>query len=136
MSHAIQLSSPEAAASYLYPFIVEFDREHVLALCLNTKNQLIRIYEVSVGGLDASLVHPREVFKTAIICSAAAILLAHNHPSGDVKPSEADRSLTKKLEEASEVLGIPILDHIIISKTGAWASIMNSSEGQLDGGMT
>ncbi len=85
---------------------------------LDTRNRLIRIAEVSVGSLNASIVHPREVFKEAIAASAAAVVFAHNHPSGVAEASEDDVKLTKRLAEAGEIVGIDVLDHIIIGDRG------------------
>jgi len=89
-------------------------KEHFLALLLDTRNQLIKVAEISVGSLDGSLVHPREVFKEAISATAASVVFAHNHPSGDPTVSEDDIRLTKRLAEAGEIVGIDVLDHIII----------------------
>ena len=89
-------------------------KEHFLALLLDTRNQLIKVAEVSVGSLDGSIVHPREVFKEAISATAASVVFAHNHPSGDPTASEDDIGLTKRLAEAGEIVGIDVLDHIII----------------------
>ena len=89
-------------------------KEHFLALLLDTRNQLINVAEISVGSLDGSLVHPREVFKEAISATAASVIFAHNHPSGDPTASEDDIRLTKRLAEAGEIVGIDVLDHIII----------------------
>ncbi len=89
-------------------------KEHFLALLLNTRNQLIKVAEISVGSLDTSIVHPREVFKEAISASAASVIFIHNHPSGDAEASEDDIKLTKRLAEAGEIMGIDVLDHIII----------------------
>ena len=89
-------------------------KEYFLALLLDTRNQLIRVAEISVGSLDSSIVHPREVFKEAISASAASVIFVHNHPSGDTEASEDDIMLTKRLAEAGELVGIDVLDHIII----------------------
>ena len=89
-------------------------KEYFLALLLDTRNQLIKVSEISVGSLDTSIVHPREVFKEAISGSAAAVIFVHNHPSGDATASEDDINLTKRLAEAGELVGIEVLDHIII----------------------
>jgi DNA repair protein RadC len=89
-------------------------KEYFLALLLDTRNQLIKVAEISVGSLDGSLVHPREVFKEAISATAASVVFAHNHPSGDPTASEDDIRLTKRLAEAGEIVGIDVLDHIII----------------------
>jgi len=90
-------------------------KEHFLALLLDTRNQLIKVSEISVGSLDTSIVHPREVFKEAISASAASVIFVHNHPSGDPEASEDDIKLTKRLAEAGEIVGIEVLDHIIIT---------------------
>ncbi len=89
-------------------------KEYFLALLLDTRNQLIKVAEISVGSLDSSIVHPREVFKEAISASAAAVIFAHNHPSGDAEASPDDINLTKRLAEAGDLVGIDVLDHIII----------------------
>jgi DNA repair protein RadC len=89
-------------------------KEHFLALLLDTRNQLIKVSEISIGSLDTSIVHPREVFKEAIAASAASVIFVHNHPSGDPEASEDDIKLTKRLAEAGEIMGIDVLDHIII----------------------
>lgn len=90
------------------------DREHFRCLSLTSKNHLLGVDTVSIGSLNSSIVHPREVFKRAIMKSAAAVILVHNHPSGDPLPSKEDKLITKRLFEAGEVLGINVLDHIII----------------------
>ena len=91
-------------------------KEYFLALLLDTRNQLIRVAEISVGSLDSSIVHPREVFKEAVAASAASVIFAHNHPSGDPEASEDDLNLTKRLAEAGEIMGIDVLDHVIIGE--------------------
>ncbi|MBA7565702.1 hypothetical protein ES708_07387 [subsurface metagenome] len=90
-------------------------KEHFLALLLDTRSQLIKVSEISIGSLDTSIVHPREVFKEAISASAASVIFVHNHPSGDPEASEDDIELTKRLAQAGEIVGIEVLDHIIIS---------------------
>jgi len=89
-------------------------REHFLVILLDTRSQLIKISEISIGSLDSSIVHPREVFKEALSASAASVIFAHNHPSGDPEPSEDDVKLTERLANAGEVMGIDVLDHVII----------------------
>ena len=83
-------------------------------LSLDTRNHLINTHTISVGSLDTSIVHPREVFKEAISSSAASVIFAHNHPSGDPTPSEDDIKLTKRLVEAGKIMGIEVLDHVIV----------------------
>jgi len=89
-------------------------KEHFLVLLLDTRGQLIKFSEISVGSLDTSIVHPREVFKEAISASAASVIFVHNHPSGDPEPSEDDIKLTERLAQAGEIMGIDVLDHIIV----------------------
>jgi len=89
-------------------------REHFLVILLDTRSQLIKISEISIGSLDSSIVHPREVFKEALSASAASVIFAHNHPSGNPEPSEDDVKLTERLANAGEVMGIDVLDHVII----------------------
>ena len=88
--------------------------EVFLALAMNTKNHVIAILPVSQGSLNASIVHPRELFQRAILSNCASLILAHNHPSGDSSPSPEDIALTRRLVEAGQLLDIPILDHIIL----------------------
>ena len=90
------------------------DREHFVVLLLDIKNKVIGINTVSIGNLDSSIAHPREVFKPAILSNAGSILLAHNHPSGDPTPSREDIEITHRLVNAGNILGINVLDHIII----------------------
>jgi DNA repair protein RadC len=89
------------------------DQEKFVVACLDTKNRVQCVVVVTVGTLDASLIHPREVFKPAIIEGSSAVVLSHNHPSGDTTPSKEDRAVTDRLTEAGELLGITVLDHII-----------------------
>ena len=89
-------------------------KEHFLALLLDTRSRLIKVARISIGSLDSSIVHPREVFKEAILASAASVIFVHNHPSGDPEASEDDIKLTKRLAEVGEIVGIDVLDHIIV----------------------
>jgi len=108
------VESAEAAAALLRPHLLNKKKEHVVALLLDTRHRLIRLSPIAVGSLSASLVHPRELFREAIRASAAALIVAHNHPSGDPHPSEHDLALTKRLAEAGRLLGIELLDHLIL----------------------
>src|SRR5581483_1406557 len=92
----------------------QLDREMFVALLLDGKNHVLGFNVVSVGSLTAALVHPREVFKPAILGNAAALILVHNHPSGDPEPSVEDRAITSRLKEVGELVGIRVLDHIVI----------------------
>ncbi|MGQ9756162.1 MAG: RadC family protein [Desulfotomaculales bacterium] len=106
--------TPDEAAKLVMETMRHLDREHFQALLLNTKNQVLSIETISVGTLDSSTVHPRELFKIAVKKSAAAVILVHNHPSGDPTPSQADIDLTGRLVQAGSILGIGVLDHIVI----------------------
>ena len=90
------------------------DREQFLAVILNGRNQILGFNLIALGTLTSALVHPREVYKAAILANAAAIIVVHNHPSGDPEPSDEDKALTRRLKDAGEILGIRILDHVVI----------------------
>jgi DNA repair protein RadC len=117
------ISTPEDVVALCGPQLRDLDREHFWALALNTKNRLVKTIEVSVGSLNASIVHPRELFKDAVRVSAASVVVVHNHPSGDPTPSGADIQLTRRLVKAGDVLGIEVLDHVVIGETGEHASL-------------
>lgn len=109
-----RITSPEDAYRIMKDFIGSLDREVFVVACLNNKNEITNISIVHMGSLNQSLVHPREVFKTAILSNSASIICGHNHPSGDPTPSREDIEVTKRLEEAGRILGIDVLDHIIV----------------------
>jgi len=113
----IYINSPEDIIKEL-AHIKENKKENFVVLYLDARNKLIYKETVSIGSLNANLVHPREVFEPAVRYLAAQIVLAHNHPSGDPEPSEDDLEITKRLIESGKILGIEIVDHIIITKTG------------------
>jgi DNA repair protein RadC len=117
------VSTPEDVVALCGLQMRGLDREHFWMLALNTKNRLLRIVEVSVGSLNASIVHPRELFKEAVRLSAASVVVVHNHPSGDPTPSGADLQLTRRLVRAGEVLGIDLVDHVVIGDGGSYASV-------------
>ena len=108
------ITRAETAAEILKTVIGNADRETAVVLCLDTKNKINAINIVSVGTVDATLTHPREVFKAAILSNATGIIFAHNHPSGDIEPSKEDEQITKRLIKAGKILGIDVLDAIII----------------------
>lgn len=108
------VKTPEDVVSLIRSRLKGKKKEYFLAILLDTRSQLIKIAEISVGSLDSSIVHPREVFKEAISASAASVIFAHNHPSGDPEASEDDINLTKRLAKTGEIVGIDVLDHIII----------------------
>jgi DNA repair protein RadC len=123
------LLGPAQAARFLEPMGRQM-REVFRCLYLDTTNRLVRDEVISLGSLNSSLVHPREVFHFAVQYSAASVLLAHNHPSGTLDPSPEDLALTRQLVEAGEIMGIPVLDHLIITTNG-WYSLREN--GQLPG---
>lgn len=98
--------------------ISESKKEHFVVFYLDTQNYLIERQIISIGTLNSSLVHPREVFEPAIALNSASIIIAHNHPSGDLSPSDEDKKITKRLVEAGKITGIDVLDHIILDKKG------------------
>ncbi|RMF56555.1 MAG: DNA repair protein RadC, partial [Calditrichaeota bacterium] len=110
----IKISDPETVFRHYAPRLSHLKKEVFMILVLNSANILIRDVKISEGILNSSLVHPREVFRAAILESAASIILVHNHPSGEVQPSQEDRAITRRLVEAGKLMDIPVLDHIII----------------------
>ena len=112
------IDSARAVAGIIPASVREATKEHFLILCLNARRQLIHLETVSIGTLSASLVHPREVFSPAIAHAAAAVVAVHNHPSGDSTPSSEDRDVTRRLQRAGELLGIPLADHVVVSASG------------------
>jgi len=112
----VTFTSPVEVAGYLKEEMRYYKKEHFRIILLNTKNQLISVEDISVGSLSTTIVHPREIFHYPVKKSAAAIILAHNHPSGDPTPSREDLEITERLVEAGELLGITVLDHVIIGE--------------------
>jgi DNA repair protein RadC len=111
------LRGPAAAAAALRPLLLGRGQEHVAVLALDARRRVQAAELVSQGTLTQSLAHPREVFRTAIKLGAAGIVVGHNHPSGDPSPSPDDHALTRRLKEAAEILGIPLIDHIIVAES-------------------
>ncbi|OGN86980.1 MAG: hypothetical protein A2158_02270 [Chloroflexi bacterium RBG_13_46_14] len=107
------VKTPEDVVNLIQNKLKGKKKEHFLVLCLDTRGKLIKTSEVSVGSLDSSIVHPREVFKEALTASAASVIFVHNHPSGEPEPSEDDIKLTRRLADAGDILGIEVLDHVI-----------------------
>ncbi|CAH0119130.1 hypothetical protein PAE9249_01627 [Paenibacillus sp. CECT 9249] len=114
LNETITIRKPQDAADLLSEQMRYLQKEHFVCLFLNTKNHLIAQETLSMGSLNASIVHPREIFRAAIKCSSASVICAHNHPSGDPTPSAEDIGLTRRLVEAGEIIGIDVLDHLII----------------------
>jgi len=111
-----ELNDPEKVYRLIKSKLKDYHKEHFYIIALNSRNHSIS--EVSIGSLNASIVHPREVFAEVIKNKAASVIFAHNHPSGDPEPSEDDLLITKRLVESGKILGIEVVDHIIITKTG------------------
>ncbi|GMX66494.1 MULTISPECIES: RadC family protein [Paenibacillus] len=114
MNETVTIRSPQDVAALLMEDLRYLQKEHFVCLFLNTKNHVIGQETLSMGSLNASIVHPREVFRAAIKRSSASIVCAHNHPSGDPTPSPEDVEITKRLVQAGEIVGIDVLDHIVI----------------------
>lgn len=117
------IRSPRDIAGLVTPYLSECDREQMVALLLDTKNGVIGMNVISVGDLTSAIVHPREVFKAAILANAACIILAHNHPSGDPTPSPEDIAVTNRLCQGGELLGIKVLDHVIVGDAERFLSL-------------
>ncbi|MFZ5650268.1 MAG: JAB domain-containing protein [Bacillota bacterium] len=120
-----KIQGPEDAFELIRSFLEDADREMFTVIYLNTKNEPTAIHTVSVGTLNSSLVHPREVFKAAVLVNAASLILAHNHPSNDVQPSREDIEITRKLVDAGNILGVQVLDHIVVG-SGRFRSMKNA----------
>ena len=110
-----KITSPSEVAEIFIPLLRDEVKERFIVVCLNTANKIIKYETISIGNLNSSVVHPREVFKVAIDDNSANIILLHNHPSGNAEPSTEDIKVTKKMLEAGKVLDISVLDHLIIA---------------------
>ncbi|AOT72800.1 DNA repair protein RadC [Geosporobacter ferrireducens] len=122
-----RINSPSDGVDLVKDFLEGEDRECFLAVFVNTKNEPTAIHTVSIGTLNASLIHPRELFKVAINANSSGILLFHNHPSGDPTPSQEDISITKRLVEAGNIMGIKILDHCILGDNSKFYSFKENN---------
>lgn len=118
-----RISTPGDAQYLCRRFLEDSDREQLIVVSLDTKNQPNTINVASIGSLNSSIVHPREIFKSAILSNANSIIIAHNHPSGDANPSKEDISITKRLKECGEIIGINLIDHIIIGDNNRFVSL-------------
>jgi len=119
------VTSSSDAASLIRSYLGLTDRENMVVVMLDVKLQVIGINTVSIGSLDSAVVHPREVFKPAILSNAHRIILGHNHPSGDPRPSDEDKRLTLQLADAGRLMDIAVEDHIIVALDGAYYSFRN-----------
>ncbi|MCX8111318.1 MAG: DNA repair protein RadC [Syntrophorhabdaceae bacterium] len=115
----IEITNPKAVADLIRHEIKDKKKEHFVLVTLNTRNKVLAITPISIGTLNASLVHPREVFKEAISRCASSVIVAHNHPSGDPEPSQDDINITRRLIDAGRLLGIEVLDHVIVGRDTA-----------------
>lgn len=113
----VRISDSQKAYRLLQPLFDGLDREHFMVVGLDAKHAVIGINTVSIGSVTMSIVHPREVFKPLILMNTSAVLLAHNHPSGDPTPSQEDRALTRRLKEGGDLLGIAVLDHLVLGES-------------------
>jgi len=111
---ARRISHSQHVFELLHDYFHGHDREEMLAILLDSKNCIIGLHTISIGSLTLSIVHPRETFKAAVLMNAAGLILAHNHPSGDATPSSEDRTLTARLTQAGDLLGIRVLDHVVV----------------------
>lgn len=109
-----QVTKPEIIITQIKPLLKGKKKEYFILVSLDTRNRIITRKTISIGSLNSSIVHPREVFKEALAASAASVIFVHNHPSGDPTPSDDDIAITKRLAEAGKLLGIDVLDHIVI----------------------
>lgn len=119
----ITIDRPADAAALASAYLAKADREHLAAILLDTRNQVIGITTISIGDLSSAIVHPREVFKVAILANSACIIIAHNHPSGDPTPSYEDVQITQRLIASGEIVGIEVVDHIVVGERGRFASL-------------
>lgn len=116
-----KITCPNDVFEHLEVTVAHLKREKFFTLLLDTKNQIIAVEEISTGSLNASIVHPREVFHYAIKKNAKSMILAHNHPSGHVTPSKEDRQITERLVEAGKIIGIEVIDHIVLGKNSYYS---------------
>ncbi|MEJ2616438.1 MAG: DNA repair protein RadC [Ignavibacteriaceae bacterium] len=110
-----RITSPKDVADIFIPLLRDEIKEKFILVCLNSANKVIKFEIISVGNLNSSVVHPREIFKAAIENNSASVILIHNHPSGNPEPSNEDITITKKIVEAGKILDIPVFDHLIIA---------------------
>jgi DNA repair protein RadC len=116
-----QFSTPDDAAGILVPLLQGRDREHCMLLTLDSKHRLIDVVPVSVGSVDKTFMGPREIFRDALLQGASAVVLGHNHPSGEPTPSVEDRRVTRRLAEVGALLGVEVLDHLVVGDD--WVSL-------------
>ncbi|WP_027400088.1 JAB domain-containing protein [Anaerovorax odorimutans] len=118
-----KITTPKDVVNLVGNLLIDCDREKLILITLNVKNEPTFIEVVSVGNLQSAIIHPREIFKTAILGNAANIIICHNHPSGDLEPSKEDIKITQRLKECGKLMGIELTDHIIIGSEGRFCSL-------------
>jgi DNA repair protein RadC len=130
---SVEVTTPYQCAALAHSIIGGSDREEFLVLLLNARHRVTHANRVAIGTLSATTVHPREVFKGAILANAAAVIVAHNHPSGDPSPSLDDIKVTRRLKVAGELLGIELLDALVVTATGYFYSSVSTTVEKLSG---
>lgn len=123
LSHS---DGPERVVEVIRELCGDVDRERFVVVALNQRNRVVGCYVVSEGSISTSIVHPREVFRRAILAGAASIVVGHCHPSGEPSPSQDDREMTRRLARAGELLGIPVVDHVIVCPSGRFVSLLET----------
>lgn len=122
-----RISKPADAAEIMRDWLEDAASEEFWAICLDCKNAVLAIAQISIGDLSSAIVHPRSVFQVGLMTNAASIILCHNHPSGDPAPSREDSNVTNRLREAGKLLGIEILDHLVIGSEGRFVSLRETA---------
>ena len=120
----VQANTPRIIAGLFNAYLADADREHLVAFLLDTKHRVVGVHEIAAGTLDSVHTNTREMFRAAVASNAKGLALAHNHPSGDTNPSEADHALTETAVRAGRVLGIAVLDHVIVAPDGSFYSFL------------
>lgn len=133
MEHIPQVHGADDVAPILLEFLDGADREHFVVVALDTKRRINGLHTAGIGSLNAVDIPPREVFKIAVVRNAAAIIVAHNHPSGEVRASAEDRQLTTTLVAVGRLLEIPVLDHLIVGFGGRWTALRTEYPDLFDG---
>ncbi len=119
------IKTPKQAIRAVKPLIQDWYKEHFFGIYLNSRNELIKKELITLGTLITAVIHPREIFRPAIVSRACGIIVLHNHPSGDITPSQSDRNITKQLVKAGKIIGIEVLDHVIFCKNRTFYSFKN-----------
>lgn len=114
----VRITSPQESYNTVKDYFTDLSREHFGVLFLSSANKVIGFEVISIGNLNSSVVHPREVFRSAVVTGCASIIIFHNHPSGNLEPSNEDITITKKLVECGKLMDIPVFDHIIVTHQG------------------